>query len=95
MIANNAASLDGRLRTLVVGVEDALGDAALNHRKTSTVLFQNRRWLDKFTIPGQYITITDEASGKSVRKPVSVSPYHARTTAGPWHGVHRHSVSAV
>lgn len=58
MIANNAASLDGRLRTLVVGVEDALGDAALNHRKTSTVLFQNRRWLDKFTIPGQYITIT-------------------------------------
>ena len=26
MIANNAASLDGKLRTLVVGVEDAQGD---------------------------------------------------------------------
>jgi hypothetical protein len=25
--------------------------------------------------------VTDEASGKSIRKPVSVSPYHARTTA--------------
>ena len=44
VIANNAASLDGKLRTLVVGVEDAQGDERLNHRNpTSGTLFKHWR----------------------------------------------------
>jgi hypothetical protein len=34
-----------------------------------------------FTVPGQYINITDVDSGKMIRKPISVSPYRARSTA--------------
>ena len=82
MIANNAASLDGKLRTLVVGVEDAQGDERLNHRNpTSGTLFKQRRWLDDYVVPGQQVTLVDLDSGKQVTLPVSVSPYRARATA--------------
>lgn len=82
LIANNAASFDGKLRTLVVGVSDFQGDEMLNHRNSTTsTLFKHRRWLDGYKVPGQFVTITDMDSGKSVRKPISVSPYRARTTA--------------
>ena len=82
MIANNAASLDGKLRTLVVGVEDAQGDERLNHRNpTSGTLFKHRRWLDDYVVPGQHVTLVDLDSGKQVTLPVSVSPYRARATA--------------
>ena len=82
LLANNAASFDGKLRTLVVGVSDFQGDEMLNHRNSTTsTLFKHRRWLDGYKVPGQFVTITDTDSGKSVRKPISVSPYKARTTA--------------
>ena len=82
VIANNAASLDGKLRTLVVGVEDAQGDERLNHRNpTSGTLFKHRRWLDDYVVPGQHVTLVDLDSGKQVTLPVSVSPYRARATA--------------
>lgn len=82
VIANNAASLDGKLRTLVVGVEDAQGDERLNHRNpTSGTLFKQRRWLDDYVVPGQQVTLVDLDSGKQVTLPVSVSPYRARATA--------------
>ena len=82
VIANNAASLDGKLRTLVVGVEDAQGDERLNHRNpTSGTLFKHRRWLDDYVVPGQQVTLVDLDSGKQVTLPVSVSPYRARATA--------------
>ena len=46
VIANNAASLDGKLRTLVVGVEDAQGDERLNHRNpTSGTLFKHSAFM--------------------------------------------------
>ena len=82
VIANNAASLDGKLRTLVVGVEDAQGDERLNHRNpTSGTLFKHRRWLDDYVVPGQHVMLVDLDSGKQVTLPVSVSPYRARATA--------------
>ena len=82
LIANNAASLNGKLRSLVVGITDEQGEALLNHRKSSSgTLFNQQRWVDGFTCPGQYLTITDVDSGKSIRKPISVSPYRARSTA--------------
>ena len=82
LIANNAASLNGKLRTLVVGVADERGDELLNHRqRTSGTLFKHARWIDAFELPGQYVTITDVDSGKAISKPISVSPYRARSTA--------------
>ena len=82
IIANNAASLDGKLRTLVVGVADERGDELLAHRNRDPgVLFRHQRWVDAYKLPGQYITITDVDSGKQITKPISVSPYHARSTA--------------
>ena len=81
LLANNAASVNGKLRTLVVGVTDEQGEALINHRKASGTLFSAQRWIDGFKNPGQYITLTDVESGKSIRKPISVSPYHARSTA--------------
>lgn len=82
LLANNAASLNGKLRTLVVGITDEQGEALINHRKSSSgTLFKQQRWIDGFTVPGQYMTITDVESGKSISKPISVSPYHARSTA--------------
>jgi hypothetical protein len=82
VIANNAASLDGKLRTLVVGVADERGDELLAHRnRDPSVLFRHQRWVDAYKVPGQYITITDVDSGKQITKQISVSPYHARSTA--------------
>lgn len=82
LLANNAASLNGKLRTLVVGITDEQGEALINHRKSSSgTLFKQQRWIDGFAMPGQYMTITDVESGKSISKPISVSPYHARSTA--------------
>mmetsp|Transcript_27162 Transcript_27162/g.67943 ORF Transcript_27162/g.67943 Transcript_27162/m.67943 type:complete len:365 (-) Transcript_27162:417-1511(-) len=82
VIANNAASVNGKLRTLVVGVTDARGSPSLNHRKASAgTLFKQQQWVDGFETPGQYIILTDIDSGKAIRKPISVSPYHARSTA--------------
>ena len=82
VIANNAASLDGKLRTLVVGVEDSQGDERLNHRNpTSGTLFKHKRWLDEYTVPGQEVTLVDLDSGKKCTCPISVSPYRARATA--------------
>ena len=73
IIANNAASLDGKLRTLVVGVADERGDELLAHRNRDPgVLFRHQRWVDAYKLPGQYITITDVDSGKQITKPISV-----------------------
>jgi hypothetical protein len=75
VIANNAASLDGKLRTLVVGVADERGDELLAHRnRDPSVLFRHQRWVDAYKVPGQYITITDVDSGKQITKQISVSP---------------------
>jgi hypothetical protein len=47
LIANNAASLNGKLRTLVVSIKDARGEAYANHRKSSSgTLFKEERWID-------------------------------------------------
>jgi hypothetical protein len=60
VLANNAASLDGKLRTLVVGVTDFQGDERLGHRNaTSGTLFKHDRWLDQYTIPGQEVTLVE------------------------------------
>lgn len=82
VLANNAASLDGKLRTLVVGVTDFQGDERLGHRNaTSGTLFKHDRWLDQYTTPGQEVTLVDLDSGKSCKRAISVSPYRARATA--------------
>ena len=53
LLANNAASFDGKLRTLVVGVSDFQGDEMLNHRNSTTsTLFKHRRWLDGIRVIG-------------------------------------------
>jgi hypothetical protein len=82
LLANIAASLDGKLRTLRVGVKDSRGSPArMNNRNaTSGTLFRSPCWLDAYVDPGQHVVLVDRDTQKSVRKPISVSPYKARAT---------------
>ena len=61
LLANIAASLDGKLRTLRVGVKDSRGSPArMNNRNaTSGTLFRSPCWLDAYVDPGQHVVLVD------------------------------------
>jgi hypothetical protein len=79
VIENNAASLDGSKRSLVVAVEDKQNDDAHLRASPGLVFNNGKVWTETFTRPGMYVKARLGDAGDAVEKlPVARSPYHVR-----------------
>jgi|Transcript_6403 hypothetical protein len=84
VIENNAASVDGSQRSLVVAVEDKQNDDAQHLRSSPGLVFNNGKvWTETFTKPGMYVKARfgrGDGGGDGVvdKLPVARSPYHVR-----------------
>ncbi|PSC75462.1 adenylate kinase [Micractinium conductrix] len=86
VVENKEASADGSARTLLLSVEDAV--TFLEGRKVRHVQ-EKRRWVDEYTVPGQFVAVRYCASGGSTEgcselrvarclQSLASSPYEAR-----------------